>query len=810
MGPPLSATPFDSNNARQPQPDVDPQILEALKSKDRLYVLKLGELMEGLINDHRNRIDLTPSTSYQRLLVHRCSAYYKLTPDNDPATKGIFVVATSESRIPTRRICDLVPPESTTAPAFKIMRRSQPDRRQIRTQSQAGSVAGDEADLSDAEPSESGSQGGRSNTTGRSNKSRMTIEQREAAYNEARSRIFMDFEEKEKEKDLSASSSSISLTSGSASGSVSGDLDEFVGSPTTESEFSGPSGPTSNREKKDSRHSGRNSSSRSSRSGHFSSGQGSSRNSRASSPSSFTYASIYEPNQTTYYDHTHHPPVAGYNPTSYMYPYSPPGMPPNAYYGSGYPYYPSYPFQSPPPHSQHSASDPSTPSSSDPYMSPPSATGVYPPHQYTWTPTMQTPPPMPHPPQMPPPGATPPPMHSPHGQYPFAPPPHPYGYPLPGYYPLPSAPVVESPQQNMYDLPRNLNGQNHASSNGRNGPGSPAGGGARNPNRHNSLGGGKGRSAPPVNQGRAPWSYGPGVGGHTTSPTETIGPRLNNRRTSNNSNSSRSSVCDEVASTASSSTTSSSSRRTYTSTASSQHPLPARPDWAVGLKPQPTLHATQSRHRDSNNNNSNSPHPVPSPVVPGPPRNMNGNGHHHSAHATVGISAQSQFTLLQSPTEFPPLSAGGTTAAQEKRAPVTSGAWSNNSSTRNIRLMSPGQQQQHHPNVINAPVHHPSINPPNSSPPYVDGVEESDHGYERPPPKSSTELFNPKLLRRLPPGKMPAAQQQSQDKGNQKESGPDGSDSPTGNASLVEQVESLTLNDAAPVDEYEQQGALVV
>jgi hypothetical protein len=33
--------------------DVDPQILEALRSKDRLYVLKLGELMEGLINEHK-------------------------------------------------------------------------------------------------------------------------------------------------------------------------------------------------------------------------------------------------------------------------------------------------------------------------------------------------------------------------------------------------------------------------------------------------------------------------------------------------------------------------------------------------------------------------------------------------------------------------------------------------------------------------------------------------------------------------------------------------------------------------------------
>jgi hypothetical protein len=34
-------------------PEVDPQILEALRSKDRLYVLKLGEAMESLINERR-------------------------------------------------------------------------------------------------------------------------------------------------------------------------------------------------------------------------------------------------------------------------------------------------------------------------------------------------------------------------------------------------------------------------------------------------------------------------------------------------------------------------------------------------------------------------------------------------------------------------------------------------------------------------------------------------------------------------------------------------------------------------------------
>ena len=42
---------------------------------------------------------MSPATSYQRLLVHRCSAYYRLTPESDPTTKCLFVLATSESRM---------------------------------------------------------------------------------------------------------------------------------------------------------------------------------------------------------------------------------------------------------------------------------------------------------------------------------------------------------------------------------------------------------------------------------------------------------------------------------------------------------------------------------------------------------------------------------------------------------------------------------------------------------------------------------------------------------------------------------------
>ncbi|KAJ7631412.1 hypothetical protein DFH06DRAFT_1056507, partial [Mycena polygramma] len=95
---------------------VDPQILEALASKDRIYVLKLGEQMEGLIADRnaRQRIDLAPTTTYQRMLVHRCSAYYALAPETDSLTKAISVVVTGESRIPPRRLADLAPPPTDT------------------------------------------------------------------------------------------------------------------------------------------------------------------------------------------------------------------------------------------------------------------------------------------------------------------------------------------------------------------------------------------------------------------------------------------------------------------------------------------------------------------------------------------------------------------------------------------------------------------------------------------------------------------------------------------------------------------------
>ncbi|KAF9240709.1 hypothetical protein BU15DRAFT_45653 [Melanogaster broomeanus] len=644
--------------------DVDPQIVEALKSKDRIYVLKLGEQMESLINDRRPRIDLTPNTSYQRLLVHRCSAYYKLAPETDPNTKVISVLPTLESRIPARRIAELVPAQSPTQPTIKIMRRSILDRQRSKPHSQAGSVTCEDAELSDVEPSEAGSLGGRSNATGSSKKLK-TIAEREAAYNEARSRIFMDFEEKEKgkEKDLSASSSTVSLTSGSVTSaggtSSTGDLDDSVSSPTTESEWSGPVV----RDKKDSRWSN-GSSSRSLRSNAPTfNGSNSSRGSRAPSPSSFKYPTLYEPSPAASPYDLSQPPVQapGYG-NPYLYAYPQPVPPPN--YIPPYPYYAPYPY--PQPQTPMHNADPATPSNqADVYASQqhPLHQGVYVP--YAWPPTQQhqAPAHRPAPHQS---HSTPsPPIAPPASQYStFTPPAPAYGpYPMPAYYtsppPMHHMQSSPSPAPNHAHYSPEYNGGNEAYSTNRPYPGVI---GQQSPTM-----GPKPRSAPPA---RSAWSYGPGVsmggfgmnggGGRSGGGGEVVGPRLSStvRRHPGNSGASpgsRTLAGDEASSSASSST-SSSSRRTFTSTTSSQHPLPARPDWAVGLKPQPTLHAT-NRHHDLSTNSRNM----------SPARNNGQRGQ--------------QAPLPLQLTDFPPLTS--INPASEKRMPVA-GVWTNSSSTRSL------------------------------------------------------------------------------------------------------------------------------
>ncbi|KAG6328713.1 hypothetical protein ID866_10376, partial [Astraeus odoratus] len=609
----------------------------------------------------RTRLDLTATTSYQRLLVHRCSTYYKLAPETDPINKTISVALTPDSRIPTRRIVELVPAQSHAQPTFKIMRRATTDRPRSKPQSQAGSVIGEDAELSDVEPSEAGSIGGRSNATG-SGKKHMTIAEREAAYNEARSRIFMDFEEKEKgkDKDLSASSSSASLTSGSVTSSAcetssTGDLDDSISSPATESEWSGPAV----RDKRDGRRSN-GSCSRSLRSNGPTYGSCSSRGSRPPSPS-FRYPSLYEPSPAAApYDPSQqsiHPP--GYvNPYSYAYPQ--PGPVPN--YIAPYHYYAPYPY--PPPQVPMHTGD-SVPSTQPEVFSAQQHTphpGVFLPYGWTCPPSQQPQPP-PHPPAQQQLHQSPnTPIAPPATQYPPYPPAVPtYGpYPMSTYYPHPPPmPHFSSsaPQNHGHDSPE-YNGT-HGSHDGF----SP---GRAYPGQQSQTMNNRPRGAPPA---RSAWSYGPGVGmggfgvnninSRSSNGTgEVVGPRLSStmRRPGNAHASAmnRAPASDEASSTASSST--SSSRRAFTSP-SSQHPLPARPDWAVGLKPQPTLHATHSRHHD---------HAMNSRTM-SPARN--------------GQRQQAPPALQAN--DFPPLNP---VSPAERRVPQVAGVWNNTSSARSILI----------------------------------------------------------------------------------------------------------------------------
>ncbi len=491
------------------------------------------------------------------------------------------------------------------------MKRSIPDGRS-KPPSHSGSVAGEDADLSDVEPSESGSLGGQSNIAGSTRKKIMTMEQREAAYNEARSRIFMGFEEKEKGKETNPNSSALSISGSTSSTGRSnmGDTDDAASSPATESEWSATSNTFSRESKRDGRRGPSTStSSRTLRAGGSLHGNGSGsspRNSRAASPS-FNYATIYEPPPSgQVYDASQHGPNVGYHPNPYMYPYSPNQGPNHPFMAPSYPYYPPhYPYQSP--LMPQNPSDNLTPPGPEPF--PHHQMNYVPP--YGWTPhpnqpPMQLPPHNMHapiPPQQPQHnvmhqmGAVPNMPLAPTFQ-PYLHPSHAYSYPMTSSYPTslgqqayqgPPAPgytVLQPPPLPLYD-PRATNGnhnmrppegflsgqQYHLNVNNNSGFSGPRGGlgnGIIQPSNTgcsisskagNSTGNGgkKNIPAPPVP--RATWSYGPGVsgfphtGGSGIGSGESVGPRFNNsnRRTSGHisseGNSRASSTnCDDVSS----------------------------------------------------------------------------------------------------------------------------------------------------------------------------------------------------------------------------------------------------------------------
>lgn len=151
--------------------------------------------------------------------------------------------------------------------------------------------------------------------------------------------------------------------------------------------------------------------------------------------------------------------------------------------------------------------------------------------------------------------------------------------------------------------------------------------------------------------------------------------------------------------------------------APSLHPLPARPDWAAGIKAQPTLHPPRSRHDSNNNSRNMSPTRAASGVLP-------------------QQSTPQQLTpIFLQPTDFPPLTS---ISATDKR-PAVGGAWTNPKLTARS-ILAPNAGNANQGNALfshGAGVAHGVLANPNR-------LEEDERGFERPPPKTNTELFNPK------------------------------------------------------------------
>lgn len=157
----------------------DDKLLEALESpKDRIFLLRLEKDVIEFVKDSTDPfIDLPPCNSFCRMLTHKLADYYHLTHQVDPVQGAVRIFRTPFCRLPPSLTSISNPPTSGNTPppampAMKIMRRG---------------GDGDTGPSPSKATSEAGSEG---NQRTLSAKEKLSREEREAAYNRARERIF--------------------------------------------------------------------------------------------------------------------------------------------------------------------------------------------------------------------------------------------------------------------------------------------------------------------------------------------------------------------------------------------------------------------------------------------------------------------------------------------------------------------------------------------------------------------------------------------------------------------------------------------
>ncbi|POS85800.1 hypothetical protein EPUL_001097 [Erysiphe pulchra] len=169
----VSDTPEGFNLFYRQTPDE--KLLEALDSaKDRIFLLRLEqEVIEFVRSSKEPFFDLPPCNSFCRMLTHKLADYYHLTHQVDAVAGAVRIFRTPFCRLPpSLTSLSNAPSTGNTPPpaTMKIMRR-----------------CGDTGPSPSKAVSESESDG---KEKGISAKEKLSREEREAAYNKARERIF--------------------------------------------------------------------------------------------------------------------------------------------------------------------------------------------------------------------------------------------------------------------------------------------------------------------------------------------------------------------------------------------------------------------------------------------------------------------------------------------------------------------------------------------------------------------------------------------------------------------------------------------
>lgn len=147
---------------------IDSFLLTAIKiPKDKIFILKLDKELEVFLNDKsRSKLCFPQMNSYQRRVVHRVADYFNLSHSLDSDKKAIVLRKNEKSEIPAIRMSDFVEiEEDQPKVSLKIMQRSASNETSSRT----------------TKPSKNGSN---------SDQSKLSLEEREAKYQQARARIF--------------------------------------------------------------------------------------------------------------------------------------------------------------------------------------------------------------------------------------------------------------------------------------------------------------------------------------------------------------------------------------------------------------------------------------------------------------------------------------------------------------------------------------------------------------------------------------------------------------------------------------------